>query len=39
MGTAGIVSHGITFGAGAGLSVEVEHVLQVSYSPVTNPFV
>ncbi len=37
MGTAGIVSRGITFGAG--LSVEVEHVLQVSYSPVTNPFV
>ncbi len=39
MGTAGIDSHEFTFGAGAGPSVEVEHVLQVSYFPVTNPFV
>ena len=27
MGTADIVSHGITFGADAGQSVEVEHVM------------
>jgi hypothetical protein len=27
MGTADIVSHGITFGVDAGLSVEVEHVM------------